>query len=179
MTILGVDPGVNGAFALIEDGVPVLVMDLPTVAVIKNDRKRRELDDYEFARMIDSAGHIDHAFIERVGARGGKPTKPGDDPSKPEKRDGAVQAFAFGAVFGGIKAVIAAHFIPRTLVSPIEWRNALGIRRAEKPGDKSLVVARANELFPLHAHLWVAKCHADRAEAALIAEYGRRVLGAA
>ncbi|MBK8200655.1 MAG: hypothetical protein IPK75_20150 [Acidobacteria bacterium] len=110
MIVLGCDPGVNGAFALIADGIPVLVLDLPTTVVVKSDKKRCELDTYEFARLIDAAGHIDHAFIERVGAM---PT------------DGAIQAFAFGQVFGAIRGVLAAHFIPQTLVSPVTWRNAL------------------------------------------------------
>lgn len=160
MRVLGVDPGVHGAIALVDDGT-LTVWDVPTVQVVKSDKKRREVDLYELARMVDALGHVDHAFIEKVGAM---------------PRDGAVGAFAFGGVYGALRMAIASSFIPQTLVSPAEWRNGLRIGRPEKPGDKQLVVARADTLFPKYSHQWRAKCHADRAEAALVAEYGRRVL---
>lgn len=160
MRILGIDPGVHGAIALLDDG-ELIVWDVPTVQVVKNDKKRREVDLYELARMVDALGHVDHSFIEKVGAM---------------PRDGAIQAFAFGGVYWALRMAVASAFIPQTTVSPAEWRNGLRIQRPEKPGDKSLVVARADTLFPKHAHQWRAKGHSDRAEAALIAEYGRRVL---
>ncbi len=163
MIILGIDPGVNGAIAVLSDGA-LDIIDVPTVTIVKSDKKRREVAVYELARIIDNLGHVDHAFIERVGAM---------------PRDGAVGAFAFGGVYWALRMAVASAFIPQTICSPVEWRNGLRIPRAEKPGDKTQVVARANELFPKYSHLWVAKCHADRAEAALIAEHGRRVLSGA
>ncbi len=159
-TYLGVDPGVNGALAILVDG-ELVVHDLPTVANGKG-KGRREIDAYELARIIAVAGTITHAFVEKVGAM---PT------------DGSIQAFSFGQVFGTIRGVLSAHFMPITLVSPIKWRNALGVRRSEKRGDKQPSVDMANQLFPKYNHLWRAKCHADRAEAALIAEYCRRTIG--
>lgn len=163
MRILGIDPGVYGAIALL-DGAALTVLDVPSV---KATRSRSAVDRYELARMIDalaSSGRIDHAFIEGVSSR---PT------------DGHVGAFMFGRAYEALCMAVAAHFIPITEPTPAKWRNGLGIPRAEKPGDKTFVVARADTLFPTHAHQWRAKCHADRAEAALIAEYGRRVLAGA
>ncbi len=161
--VMGIDPGVNGAIAVLSAD-DLHVIDVPTV---KCTGKRSAVDRYELARIIDriaSDGRIDHAFIEHVSSR---PT------------DGHVGAFMFGRAYEALCMAVASAFIPITEVSPAKWRNALGISRPEKAGDKSHVIARANTMFPAYAHLWRAKSHADRAEASLIAEHGRRVLAGA
>ncbi len=163
MIILGIDVGVHGAIAVMRDGALADVIDMP---VVKKTGKRAAVDRYALARIIDALGkeHITHAFIEEVWST---------------PRDGSVGSFMFGRAYEAACMVVAAHFIPTTEVTPVKWRNAMGVRKAQKKGDKTPSVQRANELFPKHSHLWVAKCHADRAEAALIAEHGRRVLSGA
>lgn len=156
-TILGVDVGLNGAMAFLRES-DLEVVDIPTITIGKSSgKRRREVDLYELARIIDAVPVIEHAYVEKVGAMRG---------------DGPVGAFAFGRTYGAILAVLAANFIPVTKVAPLVWRRGLRIPATSK-GDKSAVVARANELFPEHSALWRAKCHADRAEAALIALWGK------
>ena len=161
MIVLGVDTGLKGCIAILRGTDDLELIDMP---IVKATGKRSAIDRYELARIIDyhaSGEAITHAFIELVSSR---PT------------DGHVGAFMFGRAYEAICMAIAAHFIPQTQVTPAAWRNALGIPRPEKPGDKSHVVARATTMFPSYAVHWRHKCHADRAEAALIGEYGRRVL---
>ncbi len=152
MRILGIDPGLSGALALFDDGA-LDVFDVPTV---KARARGREVDWSEAARWIDAAGHIDHAIIESAAAM---------------PRQGVASMFKFGFVCGGLRALVAAHFIPVTYVSPKKWKGSLSVPKA-KDGAR----ARASELFPLYSHLWQRVKDDGRAEAAMIALYGARLL---
>ncbi len=166
MRVLGIDPGTKGAIA-VYDGQTLEVHDIPVIKVQRGGKGRSEIDEPAFARMIDCIAkeHVTRAWIEQVGAF---PT------------DGAVSAFAFGRAYGVILGVVAAHFIPRELVSPQTWRRGTGVQRAQK-GDKAPSILRATELFPGSSGLWAAvrgngdaDIRAGRAEAALIAVHGWR-----
>jgi hypothetical protein len=80
----------------------------------------------------------------------------------------------FGKNKGVWRGVLAAFGIPRQYVTSVEWQKIKGPRpkhtsRKEKK-EQSIRVAR--ELWP-EVPITLKK-HADRAEALLIAEYGRR-----
>jgi hypothetical protein len=69
--ILGIDPGISGAFALLGD--VTLVYDLPTHQAQhgRSAMVRAELDLHSFRGLL--ASHkIEHVFIERVAARPGQ-----------------------------------------------------------------------------------------------------------
>jgi hypothetical protein len=174
MIFIGIDPGLHGAIAFYSH--PVMdVHDLPlqarpvhrrkkqedgTTKIV--DGKRNEIDAYALSRLVrDYAAQDDcSAFMELVSAR---------------NTDSQVSAGAFLGCAREIRGVVKARMIPFTEVATIKWRNALGIRKPPAPGDKSLVIARATELFPTISHLWTGKGnkgHHDRAEACLIAYYG-------
>ncbi|MGE5548417.1 MAG: hypothetical protein ACM33T_16045 [Solirubrobacterales bacterium] len=102
--------------------------------------------------MIDAAGPIAHAFVEAVGAMPGQ---------------GVSSVFAFGKVFGLVLGILAANFIPHTLVPPQRWKRTLGV-----PADKDGARARASQLLPAHAGLWCRAKDDGRAEAALLAYFG-------
>lgn len=152
MRILGIDPGLGGALALWSDGA-LQVHDIPT---LKARTRGREVDWSEAARIIDAAGHIDHAIIESAAARPGQ---------------GVSSMFKFGYVCGGLRGLVAAHFIPVTYVTPRKWKAALGVPKA-KDGAR----ARASELLPAYSHLWLRVKDDGRAEASLIALWGARLL---
>ena len=159
MIVCGIDPGLKGALAFY-DGATMRIEDIPVLPVRKGGKVRAEIDGYELARIIDAAGHIDHAAIELVGAM---PT------------DGAVQAFSFGRAFGELIGIMRAHFIPLQFPSPVKWRRAMGVPSSIK-GDKQPAIARATALLPRESSAWVAvrgngdaATRSGRAEAALIA----------
>ena len=152
MRILGIDPGLSGALALLSgDGIEVF--DVPT---LKARARGREVNWPEVARWVDAAGHIDHAVIEEVGSRPGQ---------------GVSSMFKFGYVAGGLRGIVSAHFIPVTLVTPQQWKREMAV-----PKEKDGARARASELLPSHCHLFVRVKDHGRAEAALIALWGRRSL---
>lgn len=170
MIVCGIDPGLKGALALY-DGVTMRIEDIPVLPARKGGKVRREIDGYELARIIDAAGHIDHAAIELVGAIGRK--KKPDGTIVPG--DGVVGAFAFGAAFGDIRGTLRAHFIPIKFPPPRVWRKAMGVPPSIK-GDKQPAIARATALLPRESSAWAAvrgngdaATRSGRAEAALIA----------
>jgi crossover junction endodeoxyribonuclease RuvC len=150
--ILGIDPGITGATALYDEGL-LIIADIPTLTIKKGIKSNTSIDAYSLARMIDSHSRaITHCFIESVHAMPGQ---------------GVSSCFNFGKSLGIIIGVIAANFIPMTLVSPGTWKKALGV-----PADKDGARARASELLPFASSNWPLKKHDGRAEAALIALWG-------
>ena len=71
--------------------------------------------------------------------------------------------------FGAIKSALAWRSIPVETVRPSHWKPALSV-----PADKTAARRRASEFFPDCADQWPLVKHDGRAEAALIAWYGRR-----
>ena len=80
---------------------------------------------------------------------------------------GVASTFKYGVGFGQILGVLAALGIPHRQVSPAVWKRQMGVTK-----DKDKARALAQQLFPT-APLSRVKDH-GRAEALLIAEWGRR-----
>lgn len=155
--VLGVDPGLSGAFALYTPASGDLaVFDMPVFILSRGGKAKREGDAVGLARLIDAAGPIAHAYVEAVGAMPGQ---------------GVSSVFAFGRVFGLALGILAANFIPHTLIQPQRWKRALGV-----PADKDGARARASQLLPAHAGLWSRVKDDGRAEAALIAYFGTTII---
>lgn len=150
MIILGVDPGISGALAFITSR-GLIVEDIPIFKTKKGAKTQTTIDAYTLGRIIDSK-QITHCYIESVHAMPGQ---------------GVSSCFNFGKSLGIIIGVIAANFIPMTLVTPQEWKKALRV-----PADKDGARARASELMPQYSQKWLLKKHDGRAEAALIAHWG-------
>lgn len=80
---------------------------------------------------------------------------------------GVASSFKYGVGFGTILGALAALGIPHRLVTPAMWKRQMGIDK-----DKEKSRGLAQQLFPT-APLPRKKDH-GRAEALLIAEWGRR-----
>jgi crossover junction endodeoxyribonuclease RuvC len=153
---LGIDPGLDGAVCVIA-GEDVEFFDTPTY----QDGKRRRLDVAACSKILRNFRNERgvQAFLELVG------TRPGE---------GSVGAFSFGRGLGNWEGILAALQIPYQLVRPQAWKAAL-MPGEPKEKDASRVVAR--RLFPAQTEeaLSRKKDH-NRADALLIAEFGRRRL---
>lgn len=148
MRILGVDPGIHGALALIDtDEWFLAITDMPKEPGVGG---KNSVSATLTSRLIRAAGS-DYSFIESVF-------------SSPQM--GVVSAFAFGRARGileGACAATSALELPR----PQEWKAS-----TKTPKDKNQARSRAIQLFPQHAHLFARVKDDGRAEAALIALYG-------
>lgn len=152
MKIIGIDPGLSGGIALYDNG-DYWTNDMPVFMIERNRRKKRDIDIPNLVVLLKSA---DHAFVEQVGAM---------------PKQGVSSTFAFGKGYGIILGILGALEIPVTLVTPQRWKKALGV-----PKGKDAARMRASQLLPGCADQWPLKKHDGRAEAAMIAYYGRREL---
>ena len=148
MRVLGIDPGLSGALAFVgSDGVEVI--DMPTITT----GTKREIDEVELARVIDAAGVISAAVLEKVGVRPG---------------EGGVGAFTFGRGYGLLRGILRAHFIPIVDVTPQTWQRGLGIK-AGAGKDASRAVAK--QTYQHQAGLFARVKDDGRADAVNIATW--------
>jgi crossover junction endodeoxyribonuclease RuvC len=153
--ILGIDPGVTGCVAAIERGV-VSFYDTPTITVKKGKRTKLEYLPAQMTQDLELLkSRVAHCFIEKVH-------------SMPDQ--GSVSTFGFGMGFGLWIGILCALHIPYTFVTPQAWKKELmqGMR------DKDAARIRAQQLFPQTVDRLSRKMDVGRADALLIAEYGRR-----
>jgi hypothetical protein len=153
--VLGVDPGLGGAFALYDPHAQALIAveDMPTHEI----RGKRHLDVYGLAQKIEKwAGRTRFAIIEEV---------------KSAPHQGVASTFKFGFVTGVVTGIIAAHYIPSKTIPPAVWKLALGL-----PHGKDASRKRASEMFPRQADLFSRSKDDGRAEALLLAVFGSRAL---
>lgn len=151
MRVLGIDPGVTGAVALIDTSLDVLlVQDMPHAT---RDRKatRREVVPVWLVDIL-RAWEPDVAYVERVHAM---------------PRQGVSSSFAFGESCGVVRGVLAALGIPSHRITPNEWKRSLRLS-----ADKSASRAMAANLFPTCAGKFSRGVDDGRAEAALLAWFG-------
>lgn len=173
---LGIDPGREGAIALLYEDRVCWAENMPMIAKVHGSGF--EVDAVKLHELINLAltearGNRQQlaCYLEQVNA-GVFAKKKGQ--SRPKQ--GAVSAFSFGEGFGVVRGAIAGYEIPLKRVPPVEWK-----RRAHlvgKPKEASLAVAM--ERFPMARSMLdygrgkgLSKPLAiGRAEAILIAAFG-------
>lgn len=150
MITIGIDPGLTGAAAALdEQGIVLELDDLP----VYRDAKLAMIDGDALCTWLFNAagGRPARVLVERVHSM---------------PKQGVSSSFTFGLTFGSILGAVRASKMPLVLVPPTQWKKALGLI-----SDKPQALARARMLFPL-ADL-ARKKDIGRAEALLIAHWGR------
>ena len=156
---VGIDPGLSGALAF-RSGEEMDVCPMPTLTITKAKGTRRVLDLTALANMIDNKTKNQprvSVFIERVSAM---------------PKQGVASMFTFGEAYGSIKGIVAANFLPMTLVTPVTWKAKLKVS-----SNKDDARYRASQLMPRFAPFWSRRSDDGMAEAALIAFYGQNFGG--
>jgi crossover junction endodeoxyribonuclease RuvC len=142
--IVGVDPGLSGAIALVDlDGQLIDAYDMPVVDGLVSSAL---LATYEGWRTTP---YRFHAVIEDVHSM---------------PRQGVASTFTFGRAVGAVEATFGVLGVPVTRVAPTKWKKAYGLGK-----DKGESRRRAIELWPDNARLFARVKDDGRAEAALIA----------
>ena len=154
MRHIGIDPGLSGAIAVLTDDA-LQIHDMPVMTVDRNGKAKRQVSANELAELLNLyAGKDCHVYVERVSAMAGQ---------------GVTSVFSFGRSFGMIEGILAALKMPVTFVAPATWTRAIG----RSPG-KDASRARAMELFPNYEYFFKRVKDDGRADAALIAHWGRK-----
>jgi crossover junction endodeoxyribonuclease RuvC len=155
--IIGCDPGASGAIAILEDdGKLVHVFDMPSVEIVSNGKAKRRVSPEMLAaelRLYADQGAV--AVVEQVNAMPGQ---------------GVTSMFAFGQAFGIVLGVMAGLAIPCQTVTPSKWKKDLKLNTG-----KDAARAKAAQIWPAHAGEFKRVKYDGKAEAALIALWGRGV----
>jgi crossover junction endodeoxyribonuclease RuvC len=155
---LGFDPGTHGAVALLRGDAVGLLDDLPVHTVTTSAKQKRdELDIHTLHVRLAGEGPIDHAYIERVSAHPG---------------EGVTSSFRFGYSAGAIFGLLVSMGIPLTFIQPRAWQRFHHI-----DGSPDAARQRAAQLYPDSAPMLTRKKDCHRADALLIAAYGRSLEG--
>lgn len=152
MIYIGIDPGFSGAIAFYAPKENIVsVYDMP---VYQNAKGKTEINLYELHEILEPETDEPHmAIIEQVAAMRGQ---------------GVTSMFRFGQSYGATQMAVAAHKIPMQFVTPAKWKSYLGLSR-----DKGVSRSLASQRFPKQADLFKRVKDDGRAEAALLALYGK------
>ena len=183
---LGIDPGLNGAAALLSDGAPPRLFSTPISEAYDARRRamRRDYDIPEMTRRVRAvagmfppgslAAVVEHVhampsrLIQRANADGTISQVP---------THGSQASFSLGFSLGVWLAVLVGAGIRYVLVTPETWKRLLlgKLTADQRRQAKKVSLAKARSLFPPCAELLARVKDDGRAEALLIAEYGRRM----
>jgi crossover junction endodeoxyribonuclease RuvC len=155
MNVAGIDPGLTGALAIIDEYRVVFVDDLPVHQIRAGKRARAELDLGGMREVLASLTYV-HVFIEQVAARPGQ---------------GVTSMFRFGFTAGQIIGIVAGLRVPYSLVPPQRWQRLTGCGPAPDEARR-----RAGQLYPDAVQYLTRKRDAGRADAILIARSGLMTL---
>jgi crossover junction endodeoxyribonuclease RuvC len=152
MNILGIDPGTQGGFAIIDGGGAIVELDdLPIHLVRTRKSTKAELDLHTLAVIL--CGHSPgHAYLEQVGSR---------------PNQGIVSTGRFMYAAGSLYGLVVALGIPVSFVRPVDWQ-----RHHRIGGAPDEAIRRALQLYPQEHSKLARKRDHNRADALMLALYG-------
>ena len=108
MKIVGIDPGLSGAIAILENNNVLNIFDMPVMA--EGKKNKRQLNSAQLAHIIKENTVKNEEItivVEQVNAMPGQ---------------GVTSMFNFGQTFGAIKGISAALNLPIFFVRPSKWK---------------------------------------------------------
>lgn len=160
MIVLGIDIGVTGAVCAVDGAGTAAIADLPTTEIAGQRVVRRKVSVTGLRDLILQfvpPGHAAMALIEDVHMGMGK---------------GGAARSSLDLNRGRVEAVLELLRLDVKVVQPPTWKRHYGLLRTEKAES----LERARGLYPQVAHMLKRAKDHNRAEALLIAHYGRTVL---
>ena len=156
MFIIGIDPGISGAICFFMDGKIIDIIDMPTMAEGKKNKKQVNGNQLfnEIKSRLSGINNIDETcvVVEHVTAMPGQ---------------GVTSMFNFGQSFGVIKGICSAMQLPIHFVRPAKWKKYFNLINTSKDASRS----RAIEIFPKISEKLKRKKDSNKADAILIASY--------
>jgi hypothetical protein len=161
MRSIGIDPGISGAVALIDSKGRAHIYDTPTKIRKTYSRKKKQTKDYDLRKC--------RKLLKQLTKRKTKIFIEGVHPFLGSK----VSNFLLGRSKGLWEGILVGLGLEYELVPMISWtRFYFGKKKREN--KKASNIKRAKKLFPRSKKYFRLKKHDGRADALLIAEYGRR-----
>ena len=155
MIIVGIDPGIAGAICFFSDGKVIDVIDMPTMAEGKKNKKQvngRQI--YNEIMLIKNKFKNEKisVIVEQVSAMPGQ---------------GVTSMFNFGQTFGAIKGVCAALKLPIFFVRPSKWKKHFELINSSKDSSRTKVI----EMYPSLSNQLAKKKDVNKSDAILIAKF--------
>jgi len=153
MKIIGIDPGLSGAIAILEENRILSVFEMPVMA--EGKKNKRQLNSSQLVNIIkENIKNIDETVVvvEQVNAMPGQ---------------GVTSMFNFGQSFGAIKGICAALSLPIFFVRPSKWKKHFELINASKDSSRTKVI----EMYPKLSDQLTKKKDVNKADAILIARF--------
>ncbi len=155
MIIVGIDPGIAGAICFFYNGKVIDVIDMPTMAEGKKNKKQvngrqifNEIKSIKSKFLNENISVV----VEQVSAMPGQ---------------GVTSMFNFGQSFGVIKGICSAMELPIYYVRPAKWKKYFNLINSEKDASRT----KAIEMFPKISHKLSRKKDNNKADAILISQF--------
>ena len=154
MRIIGIDPGLSGGIAILDDLKIFDLFDMPIMS--EGKKNKNQLNSAQLVNIIKK--HIISAntfvIVEQVSAMPGQVV---------------TSMFNFGQTFGSIKGICAALNLPIFYVRPAKWKKHFELINSSKDASRTKVI----EMYPSISSRLSKKKDVNKADAILIARYFR------
>ena len=160
MLIIAIDPGINGAICFFENGEVKDVLEMPTMA--EGKKNKRQVNGHQMYNELSyrikkyNIQNI-NVVVEQVSAMPGQ---------------GVTSMFNFGQSFGVIKGVCAAMQLPIFFVRPTKWKKHFELINTQKDASRT----KAIEMFPKVSSILSKKKDSNKADAILIASFYENII---
>ena len=153
MKIIGIDPGLSGGIAILENNRVLDIYDMPVMAEGKKNKK--QLNSAQLVNILKDYINSDEdiaVVVEQVNAMPGQ---------------GVTSMFNFGQTFGAIKGVCAALKLPIFFVRPSKWKKHFELINSSKDSSRTKVI----EMYPSLSGRVSRKKDVNKSDAILIAKF--------
>ena len=153
MKIIGIDPGLSGGIAVLENNKVLNIFDMPVMS--EGKKNKRQLNSAQLVALIKENVQFDEdvaVVVEQVNAMPGQ---------------GVTSMFNFGQTFGAIKGVCAALELPIFFVRPSKWKKHFELINSSKDSSRT----KAIEMFPTLSSQLSKKKDVNKSDAILIARF--------
>ena len=153
MLVIGIDPGLSGAIAILEDKKVLNILDMPVMA--EGKKNKRQINSAQLVNIIKKNIHKTDEIsvvVEQVNAMPGQ---------------GVTSMFNFGQTFGAIKGVCAALELPIFFIRPSKWKKHFELINSSKDASRT----KAIEMYPSLSDKLSKKKDVNKSDAILIARF--------
>ena len=153
MKIIGIDPGLSGAIAILENNQVIKIFEMPVMA--EGKKNKRQLNSAQLSQYMSKNVeniHKTSVVVEQVNAMPGQ---------------GVTSMFNFGQTFGAIKGISATLKLTIYFVRPSKLKKHFELINSSKDASRT----KAIEIYPSLAEKLSKKKDVNKSDAILIARF--------
>ena len=153
MKIVGIDPGLSGAIAILENNKVLNIFEIPVMS--EGKKNKRQLNSALLVNLLKANINKEEevaVVVEQVNAMPGQ---------------GVTSMFNFGQTFGAIKGICAALNLHIFFVRPSKWKKHFELINSSKDSSRT----KAIEMYPKLSNQLSKKKDVNKSDAILIARF--------